>query len=82
MEMKKFLEDFKEIEKSYKDQKKKFASELKLSIGKFAKELLFSEYPDLKHVAWTQYTPYFADGDKCEFSVHSDSPYINGKNSW
>lgn len=26
--------------------------------------------PDVKGVHWTQYTPYFNDGEACEFSVH------------
>ena len=25
----------------------------------------------VKYVAWSQYTPYFNDGDACEFSVHA-----------
>ena len=29
---------------------------------------LFEKYPGVKNVRWTQYTPYFADGDPCEFS--------------
>lgn len=31
---------------------------------------LFEQYPDVGEVAWTQYTPYFMDGDPCEFGVH------------
>lgn len=30
---------------------------------------LFDNLPDIKMVAWTQYTPYFNDGDPCEFHV-------------
>ena len=30
----------------------------------------FQNYPEVKAVAWTQYTPYFMDGDPCEFSVY------------
>ena len=32
--------------------------------------LIFEEYPFLGRVAWAQYTPYFNDGDPCEFSTH------------
>lgn len=32
--------------------------------------LLFDSVPELEYVYWTQYTPSFNDGDKCEFSVH------------
>lgn len=27
-------------------------------------------HPDVKAIGWTQCTPYFNDGDPCEFSVH------------
>ena len=30
----------------------------------------FAGVPDVTHVSWTQYTPYFMDGDACEFSVN------------
>ena len=36
-----------------------------------ALEGLFEKYPDLIGVRWTQYTPYFNDGDACEFSIYS-----------
>ncbi len=29
----------------------------------------FAKYPDLT-IRWTQYTPYFNDGDACTFSIH------------
>ena len=31
----------------------------------------------IKSFGWTQYTPYFNDGDACVFSAHVDYPYIN-----
>lgn len=31
---------------------------------------LFEEYPDLLTVEWRQYTPYFNDGEPCEFRVY------------
>lgn len=31
---------------------------------------IFDEFPAIKKIGWTQYTPYFNDGDACEFSVH------------
>lgn len=41
---------------------------------------LFTRYPDLQELYWTQYTPYFNDGDECIFSVHD--LYVNGWESW
>lgn len=29
----------------------------------------FRDYPEIKAVAWNQYTPYFNDGEPCEFRV-------------
>lgn len=30
---------------------------------------VFDKYPELRAVTWSQYTPYFNDGEPCEFSV-------------
>lgn len=35
----------------------------------------FKMYPEVAAVRWTQYTPYFNDGDVCEFSVNSPEFY-------
>ena len=43
---------------------------------------LFDKYSGLTSFGWLGYTPYFNDGDVCEFSVHCDldySMYINGE---
>ena len=34
-----------------------------------AKEF-FQNYPEIKLISWTQYTPYFNDGDTCVFRVN------------
>lgn len=31
---------------------------------------LFAAYPNVRAIGWTQYTPYFNDGDPCVFSVN------------
>lgn len=38
-------------------------------IVKNAFSTLFDKYPTLEAIRWEQYTPYFNDGDPCEFSV-------------
>lgn len=30
----------------------------------------FDAHPEVKTIHWTQYAPYFNDGDECVFSVH------------
>lgn len=36
---------------------------------------IFAKFPGLQQFTWTQYTPYFNDGDTCHFSVDRD--YFN-----
>lgn len=31
---------------------------------------IFTKYPEVKSFSWTQYTPYFNDGDECIFGVN------------
>lgn len=63
-----------------------FEEKRKLMLVEIQKEFpvmfvdLFKQTPKLKSFGWRQYTPYFNDGDTCEFYVHTDDPYINGKN--
>lgn len=38
---------------------------------------LFEKYPGVKNVRWTQYTPYFNDGDACEFSTNAGYADLN-----
>ena len=37
---------------------------------KEAFKTFFDTYPEVKAVTWTQYTPYFNDGDACNFFVN------------
>ncbi len=36
-----------------------------------------TKYPQVKEVRWTQYTPYFNDGESCEFSVNELNGFID-----
>lgn len=31
---------------------------------------VFESFPNIAAIVWTQYAPYFNDGEPCEFSVH------------
>jgi hypothetical protein len=31
---------------------------------------VFNAHPEIEKIAWTQYTPYFNDGESCIFNVH------------
>jgi len=37
---------------------------------------------EVESFSWTQYTPYFNDGDVCEFGAHIDYPHIEGFNEY
>ena len=43
-----------------------------------ASKCLFDSFPELESFRWTQYTPYFNDGDECVFRAHTGYPYLNG----
>ena len=58
---------------------------LKSNYQNLAKELfltgskeLFDKHAMLDSFGFTAYSLYFNDGDSCEFSAHTDIPYING----
>jgi hypothetical protein len=56
-----FIVEYNEVMLSFKE---KAQNKLKEVFNEF-----WEENPDVKIVTWTQYAPYFNDGDPCEFSV-------------
>ena len=69
-EIKQKQAEIKRLQKELQDK----SSEIFLSSFKN----LFEETPKLKSFAWSQYTPYFNDGETCTFSANVDYIYING----
>lgn len=60
-----------------KAQMKEFQEKMKQDGKKFFLEIskeLFEQNPTLLKFGWRQYTPYYNDGDACEFSAHLDYP--------
>lgn len=49
--------------------KKKMQEELTIKLDPIFKQF-FVENPKIKQIVWTQYTPFFNDGEPCVFSVH------------
>lgn len=39
----------------------------------------FEKYPKLERISWSQYTPYFNDGEECTFSSNHDYAEIEGE---
>lgn len=56
------------IEKMAETQRQ-FQAEAKKVLGEEFKAF-FEKVPEVATVEWRQYTPYFNDGDTCEFGVH------------
>ena len=51
------------------------------TFNKVSREI-FDKYPKLESFGWNQYTPYFMDGDPCEFGVNTSDLNINGINRY
>jgi hypothetical protein len=66
--------------KELQKQIKAFAQETKKRNEAFFKEAVksvFEEHPNVQSFSWTQYTPYFNDGDACEFSANVEDYTLN-----
>ena len=72
------LEKIKAELAAFEEKKKTFTEELQKEFPSMFKEL-FEKSDKIQSFGWTQYTPFFNDGDSCEFGVHVDDPYINGE---
>lgn len=74
-----------------KDQLSKFENKRNLLVSELQKEFpqllkpLFEQSKRIESIGWTQYTPYFNDGEECLFSVNIvdiDELFINGNRVW
>jgi len=75
------LEKIKASIAEFDAKRKELIAELQVQFGPMLKPL-FEEYPEVNEISWQQYTPYFNDGDSCEFGVRNDDIYINGEDEW
>lgn len=64
--MGKLFEELKVLKKAYDDKLRK---EGEAAVKEAFKDL-FEKFPELELIWWTQYTPYFNDGDVCTFRVN------------
>jgi len=65
--------EFDKLLEEQRDLAKRFQSKAQELFKETTKEF-FDKNPGITAVMWTQYTPYFNDGDTCEFGVHE--PYF------
>jgi hypothetical protein len=66
-------EKFDQLINDQKELKLKFQTEAQALFKDITREF-FDQNPGITAIIWTQFTPYFNDGDTCEFSVND--PYF------
>ncbi len=70
------LERLQEFRKRREDLEKQIREESK-GLFKQVSDKIFEKHPLLNSFGWSQYTPYFNDGNECVFSANTDYIYIN-----
>ena len=61
-------DNVKQVIEEYGIAKKQFEEKMKNAFTDIF-ETFFRNYPEITAVGWNQYTPYFNDGDPCEFRI-------------
>jgi hypothetical protein len=69
------VSDYRALQGRMSAMKEEFAEASKAIFTEEVKAL-FEKFPKLVSFSWTQYTPYFNDGEPCIFSAHTDYPSI------
>ena len=72
MTIKSLHESVKEYDAKIKKMREELSNEFKAQFKEISQEI-FAKYPDIIKFGWTQYTPYFNDGDACVFSYYGMS---------
>lgn len=68
-------QQYHKLKREIKGLKEQIKSVGELAIKELATEF-FKAFPEVECFSWTQYTPYWNDGDVCEFGAHTDYPEI------
>lgn len=68
----------KEFEGARETYEKLIEEKGKILLGALIKNI-FAAHVEIKAVAWDQYTPYFNDGDACEFGVYERQFELEGR---
>jgi hypothetical protein len=75
--MKELKAKLKEIEKA----RKKFAEEAVGCLKEVLKGIM-EEHPEVLKIRWRQYAPYFNDGERCEFGIHTLCAMLKGREEY
>jgi hypothetical protein len=62
---------FTELKDQIAELQRQFKTQAAMLFAAESKQV-FEQFPTLRSFRWTQYTPYWCDGDTCEFGVHMD----------
>lgn len=76
--MSELLSTFKEVKANIASLRKA-AVDIAHATFKEGTDALFEAHPTLHSISWTQYTPYFNDGDPCEFSSNANYATLNNE---
>jgi len=71
------VEQIKAELEAFNKKKQDLVEQLRKEFPAMFKEL-FEQSEVIKSISWTQYSPYFNDGDECTFSAHTDDLSVNG----
>ena len=66
-QLKEVISEYAVIQERLNEITNKFGEKLSAALQDLVKT-----YPTVEAFKWSQYTPYFNDGDSCEFSVYTD----------
>ena len=69
------MRELKDLRKKRQELAEEITTKAK-TLFKEAVGTLFVEFPNLVSFGWTQYTPYFNDGDECTFGSGHSNPFI------
>lgn len=70
-----------ELREEIKEKQNKLKEEMRELGENFFKEYskkIFEDFPIVREFGWTQYTPFFMDGDPCVFGVNDALIYFEG----
>jgi hypothetical protein len=71
---------FQELAKAREEYQAKIGAAGESAVQEAA-QTVFEAHPEIQRIQWTQYTPYFNDGEPCVFNVHDVEFYGAGETS-
>lgn len=73
------IEKISALEKEMNEVLNNGRKDVHAELFKLIDEGVFQKFPDVESVGWTQYTPYFNDGEPCHFGINTDvyGIYVN-----